>query len=269
LQACPDFSPHPFGSDVPLNVILSWTSPEFAQTHDVYFGSTFEDVNRADRVNPLGVLVSQGQTAITYDPEGLLDYSQTYYWRVDEVIPSLDSGICRGRVVQFTAEAFAYPISDVNATASSMSNSATGPIKTVDGSGLNANDEHGTSVSMMWLSKKNQSPTWIQYEFDKVYSLHQMWVWNGNQATEPTAGTGAKDVIVEYSTDGSTWTVLANVPQFSQGTGEPNYVHNTTVDFKGAAARYVKLTMKSNWAGQTTQYSLSEVRFLYVPMRPY
>ena len=59
-----------------------------------------------------------------------------------------------------------------------------------------------------------------------------MWVWNGNQASEPSAGIGAKDVTVEYSTDGTTWTALAGVPQFAQATGEPNYVHNTTVDFR-------------------------------------
>ena len=40
----------------------------------------------------------------------------------------------------------------------------------------------------MWLSKKNQSPVWIQYEFDKVYKLYQMWVWNSNQAVEPDVG---------------------------------------------------------------------------------
>ena len=163
-------------------MVLSWTSPTFAETHDVYFGTSFEDVNRADRDHPPGVLARQGKTATTYDPEGLLGYGQTYCWRVDEVIAPLDSRICRGRVLQFTAETFGYPIAKVTATASSSFQTTTGPKNTIDGSGLSANDEHGTGVMTMWLSKKGQSPIWIQYEFDRIYKLHQMWVWNSNQS---------------------------------------------------------------------------------------
>ena len=65
----------------------------------------------------------------------------------------------------------------------------------------------------------------------------------------------------------TTWTALAGVPEFAQATGEPNYGHNTTVDFGGVLAKYVKLTIQSNWAGGTKQAGLSEVRFFYVPVR--
>ena len=77
-----------------------------------------------------------------------------------------------------------------------------------------------------------------------------MWVWNQNQMTELDNGYGAKDVTIETSTDGTTWTALADVPEFAQATGEPNYVHNTTVDFGGVLAKYVRLTIKSNWGGR-------------------
>ena len=43
--------------------------------------------------------------------------------------------------------------------------------------------------------------------------------------------------------------------------------HNTTVDFGGVRAKYVRLTITSNWGGKTVQYSLSEVRFFYIPER--
>ena len=125
------------------------------------------------------------------------------------------------------------------------------------------------SASHMWLSKKGQTPIWIQYEFDKVYKLYQMWVWNSNQAVEPDVGFGAKDVTIETSMDGTTWTALADVPEFAQATGEPNYVHNTTVDFGGVQAKYVKLTITSNWADGTKQAGLSEVRFFYVPVKAF
>ena len=65
---------------------------------------------------------------------------------------------------------------------------------------------------------------------------------------------------------GRPWT---GVPQFAQATGEPNYVHNTTVDFGGVQAKFVKLTIKNNWADGTKQAGLSEVRFFYVPVKAF
>jgi hypothetical protein len=259
-------SPATGASNVPANVALAWVSPWFTQTHDVYLGTSFTDVTAADRDYPMGVLVSQGQTATTYDPPGLLEYGRRYFWRVDEVNAAPDSTIFRGDVMSFTVEPFSCPITKITATASSSSLATTGPAKTVDGSGLDLEDAHGSGLMTMWLSKEGQSPAWIQYEFDKVYALDQMWVWNGNQTSELTAGLGAKDVKVEYSTDGTNWTALPGVPQFSQATGQADYVHNTTVDFGGVQAKFIKLTILSNWGGKTAQYNLSEVRFFYVPL---
>ncbi|MHC4594941.1 MAG: LamG domain-containing protein, partial [Planctomycetota bacterium] len=64
-------------TDVRRDISLRWSPGEFANTHDVYFGSVFADVNDASRTNPLGVLASQDQTATTYDPDGLLEIGQT------------------------------------------------------------------------------------------------------------------------------------------------------------------------------------------------
>ena len=84
---------------------------------------------------------------------------------------------------------------------------------------------------------------------------------------ESFLGFGAKDVKIEYSTDGTTWTALANVPQFAQAPGTPGYAANTTVNFGGVMAKYVKLTINSNWGGMSTVTGLSEVRFSYVPVQ--
>ena len=77
----------------------------------------------------------------------------------------------------------------------------TGPDRTVDGSGLDKNDGHSTDPKAMWQST-TVGPHWIQYEFDKVYTLHELWVWNSNQTIEPILGFGARTVKVEYSIDG-------------------------------------------------------------------
>ena len=46
----------------------------------------------------------------------------------------------------------------------------------------------------------------------------------------------------------------------------PRYAADTTVDFRGVAAKFVKLTIKSNWGGVVKQYGLSEVRFYAIPV---
>jgi hypothetical protein len=92
-----------------------------------------------------------------------------------------------------------------------------------------------------------------------------MWVWNSNNDLELLVGLGVKTATIEYSTDGATWTALANVPEFAQAPGTADYTHDTTVDFGGAAARFVRMTCTSSWGGGG-QYSLSEVRFFYIPV---
>jgi hypothetical protein len=93
-----------------------------------------------------------------------------------------------------------------------------------------------------------------------------LWVWNSNQELESFVGFGAKNVTIEYSLDGSTWTALAGVPEFARGTGGATYTYNTTVSFGGVQAKYVKLTINATWGG-IPQASLSEVRFLAVPVQ--
>jgi hypothetical protein len=249
-------------ADVRREAVLSWKPAEGVTAHDVYFGTSLASVSNASRTVPLGALVSRAQDVNTYDPPGLLALGQTYYWRIDEV----EAGtVYPGNVWSCATEALAYPVQNITATASSSLTPDTGPDKTIDGSGL-VDDLHATAVEQMWLSSTTgPAPAWIQYEFDKVYKLREMWVWNSNQVVEAVLGVGAKDVTIEYSTDGSAWTTLSEA-QFARATGLAGYAHNTTVDLQGIAARYVRLTIRSNWGGLLMQYGLSEVRFFYVPV---
>lgn len=255
-------------ADVPCDVVLSWMGPSFADSYDVYLGTSFDDVNNATRDDPCGVLVSVGQTETTFDPEGVLEFSQTYYWRVDSVevvLGSLDPVIYRGSVLSFTTEAYVYPIQSITAKASS-SQGVMGPEKTVDGSGLGENDGHSTDAKDMWQSKSGL-PQWIQFEFDQVYTLHELWVWNSNTELESLMSFGAKTVTVEYSTDGTTWTPLDGVPEFAKAPGTPGYTANTIVSFGGVSAKHVKLTIEKGW-GAMPVVGLSEVRFFHIPDRP-
>jgi hypothetical protein len=256
-------SPADAATDVPRDATLSWAAGSFAATHDVYVGTMFADVNTASRTSAKGVLASEGQAQVAFDPADLFAYGQTYYWRVDEVNAPPNSTIFKGDVWSFTVESYGYPIAKVTATASS-SQPDMGPEKAVDGSGLNALDQHSSEPKDMWLSTGAQ-PSWIQLAFDQAYKLHELWVWNSNQMIESFIGFGAKSVKIEYSADGATWTELAGVPEFARASGLPGYEHNTTVRFGGVIAQYVKLTINSPW-GSLPQGGLSEVRFFAIPV---
>jgi len=260
-------SPADRAKDVLPDVSLSWTAGAHADKHDVYLGTVFDDVINAGRANPLGVLVSQNQSPNSYTPPGPLAFGTTYYWRVDEVNAPPDDTIYKGNIWQFTTGVFSYPVENVIATASSSSE-AKGPENTVNGSGLDDSGLlHGNvGYNTMWLSGiAGPQPTWIEFEFDRIYKLHRMWVWNSNESVEQAIGLGFKNVTIEYSSNGTGYTTLGTTHEFAQAPGTPDYAHNTTVDFGGVSAKFVRLTANSNWGGILNQYSLSEVRFFYIP----
>jgi hypothetical protein len=152
--------------------------------HTVYFSENFNDVN-----DGIGGIT---QSASSYAPPQRLAFETTYYWRVDEVNAPPDSTVFPGDVWRFTTEPIGYPIESANitATASSAGQGDFGPENTVNGSGLDENDLHSIDATDMWLSGNELQGAWIQYEFDKVYKLHQMWVWNSNQQLESFVGFG-------------------------------------------------------------------------------
>ncbi|MDI6450222.1 LamG-like jellyroll fold domain-containing protein [Anaerobaca lacustris] len=258
-----DAYPEDGTADVPRDMVLAWTPGEFAAAHDVYFGTVFDDVNDASRANPRGVLVSQGQAVATYDPAGVLDFETTYYWRIDEVNAPPTNTIFKGDVWGFTTEPVGYPIANIVATSNGRSEEAAGPQNTVNGSGLDAADQHSTASDDMWLATPGADPLWIQYEFDRVYKLHQMLVWNYNVQFELLLGFGIKNVTVEYSENGTDWASLGDV-DLARATAKATYTANTIVDFGGVPVKYVRLNVNSGY-GMMGQYGLSEVRFLFIP----
>ena len=253
--------------DVVQGVVLSWVPGTSAQKHDVYFGDNFDDVSQANTtIDPNNVYMSR-QDPNQYTVGETLDFGKTYYWRIDEVAAG-GTAIHKGYVWQFTAEPFGYPIpaSVVTATADS-SDTGKGPENTTNGSGLDDN-LHSKETTDMWLSAGGApQPCWIRYEFDKLYKLHEMWVWNYN-GESILAGFGIKDAAIECSTDGIAYTALGATHEFAQATGADGYAHNTVIDFGGAVAKYVRITANSNWGGALyDQYGLSEVSFYYIPIR--
>ncbi|MHC4701127.1 MAG: LamG domain-containing protein, partial [Planctomycetota bacterium] len=93
-------------TEVPRDVVLSWLAGDRADKHNVYFGTVLEDVRDTDIADPRGVLVSEDQGASAYTPADLLEFGQTYYWRVDEVNAPPEAEVNKGDVWSFTTVNF-------------------------------------------------------------------------------------------------------------------------------------------------------------------
>ncbi len=91
---------------VDWDIILSWTPGSDAVLHNVYFGTDYDDVKQSNIDDTRDVLVSQNQRVAIFDP-GLLDFGQTYYWRVDEI--NSEGNIIFGDVWMFTVTSLGPP----------------------------------------------------------------------------------------------------------------------------------------------------------------
>ncbi len=79
---------------------LSWTPGPFADTHELYLGSDYNDVNDSNNTIQLGtVLYVDTGVEPSYNPEPDLNADTTYYWRVDEVN---GANTVKGNVWSFT-----------------------------------------------------------------------------------------------------------------------------------------------------------------------
>jgi hypothetical protein len=244
-------------TDVPRDVVLGWMPGMFAHTHDLYLGMSFADVNAAT------VPLQAGLDVNAFDA-GRLELGQTYFWRVDEVNGAPDHTVFKGDVWSFTVEPVSIPITGITVTASSAHDDTLIPENTINGSGLDALDQHATEPTSMWLSGMGDAVPWLEYAFDQVYKLHELWVWNSNQLIENFVGLGAKDVSIEISTNGSDWILLPDTGALAQAPGKAGYAHNTTIDMGGVLAQYVRLNIHAGY-GMVPQYGLSEVRFFFIP----
>jgi len=97
--------PIPFDEAVSMdpNVDLSWEPGIDANSHDVYFGSSWSEVNDANNSLPVGTSVYKGNQTLAdanYDP-GTLERWKTYYWRIDEVNEA-DANLWPGDIWSFT-----------------------------------------------------------------------------------------------------------------------------------------------------------------------
>ena len=253
-------SPADGTTDIPWYILpeLSWTPGASAQSSNVYFSTNVDDVADANAT----ALVSEGQAGTTYQVMAT-ELETTYYWRVDSI--DGDGTVTAGDVWSFTMEAVTFPdpIADVTATADSEFSDSTSAANTVNGSGL-TDGLHGTTGTDMWLSAG--LPATIQFDFDRVYSVHEMQIWNQNQAIESLLGFGAKDVTIEVSANGTDFTALDGVGPLNQASGSDSAA-NSIIALNGALLKSVRMTINTVFGG-LPQTGLSEVQFTVIPAFP-
>jgi regulation of enolase protein 1 (concanavalin A-like superfamily) len=99
------YGPNPANNaiDIRIDTNLNWGPGAYADTHDVYFGTNFTDVN--DAGTSTAVIYKGRQSETDYIP-GTLDYNTTYYWRIDEVNDAHPDKLWKGNVWNFTTGNF-------------------------------------------------------------------------------------------------------------------------------------------------------------------
>ncbi|MHC4062209.1 MAG: LamG domain-containing protein, partial [Planctomycetota bacterium] len=76
-------SPYDGQGDASRDANLAWNAGDFADSHDVYFGTDYAAVRDANTAVTFGVF-KDNQSGTTYDLE-TLTLDKTYFWRIDEV----------------------------------------------------------------------------------------------------------------------------------------------------------------------------------------
>lgn len=98
---------------------------------------------------------------------------------------------------------------------------------------------------------------WIQYDFGFLYNIGTTHIWNANEIGN--TGIGMKDVVIDYSENGTSWTELGTFT-FDEATGLNDYEGFEGPDFGNVNARYVLITALSNWDNGNC-VGLAEARF--------
>jgi hypothetical protein len=132
---------------------------------------------------------------------------------------------------------------------------------TVNGRGLPGNTpsltgNHATAIGgNAWLSAPNIVTGNVTFNLNGRYSLAGFSFWNFNR---DLFNGGIKDVTVQSSTDGTTWTTIAGAPvQFAIASNAP--IPPAVYSFSPVTASFVRFVVASNWGFSSSGFS--EVQF--------
>ena len=165
------------------------------------------------------------------------------------------SGVSRS-----SPSAFALAAGQITVTASSSSSADERPVNTINGSGLDAGDRHSTDNAKMWLSGPGPK-TRPGFGTSSTRCIRFTRCWCGTTTAWPSLSigfgrqAGDRRVLARRYCLDARW---ATVMTFARAPGKADYAANTTIDFGGVAAQFVRITITANWGGLLKQYGLSE-----------
>ncbi|UCC22568.1 MAG: hypothetical protein JSW23_00395 [Planctomycetota bacterium] len=71
-------------TEVAPPVLLEWGPDGYASSCDIYFGTSFAEVNSVDSTDTTGIYIGEQPVSDANYDAGMLDLSKSYYWRIDE-----------------------------------------------------------------------------------------------------------------------------------------------------------------------------------------
>ncbi len=111
-----------------------------------------------------------------------------------------------------------------------------------------------TTVANSWQSCSTSLPNpnpargsathWIKYDFSSKYRFKGSRVWNYNVLNE--TDKGMRQVVVDYSDDGITWTPMGGTYAWPQAPGNSDYGGFIGPNFNDQKARYILITALNN-----------------------
>ena len=125
-------------------------------------------------------------------------------------------------------------------------------------------DNHSTNPLDHWESCiTTPSPNalrgeghWQLYDLGFIYNLNETHFWNYNVAGN--TNQGVKDLSIDYSIDGLTWTEATEF-QLSEAPGESSYLGEVGPSLSGISARYILLFVQTTY-GDTDCCGLAEFK---------
>jgi hypothetical protein len=130
----------------------------------------------------------------------------------------------------------------------------------IDNSGMSGNKGrthlHSNIVNDMYKGDTTE----FLFDIGHIEKLGELYLWNYN--AEGDTESGLKDITVSYSEDNLTFTGDTKYT-LAKGSGEPGMKATNTIDSKsiqlnGVSARFIKITVDSNYGGNGN--GLSEIR---------
>ncbi len=128
-------------------------------------------------------------------------------------------------------------------------------------------DNITTSSEGVWQTCTNTNPnpnasrsansSWLLYDFTDRYKFNTSRVWNFNVTNE--TNKGFKNVNVDYSLDGTTWTALGTSYLWQQAPGAADYAGFLGPNFNDVKARYILVSAIDNWGNACS--GLSKITF--------